>query len=66
MPACEKCWGDAYTRYRCDSSKNQADHYQDLLKERASNACTSEQQAGHIREDPHCGCRLCEDHGEGE
>lgn len=44
--ACEKCWGDAYLRYRLNPEKTQADHYQDLLKEREGNPCTPEEQLG--------------------
>ena len=44
MPSCEKCWGDAYYKYRfVDPFKSQAEHYQELIKERD---CTPEEQAG--------------------
>lgn len=46
MASCEKCWGDAYTRMRCDPSQGQADHYSDLISERADDPCTPEEQAG--------------------
>lgn len=47
MSACEKCWGDAYMRMRfVDPSKDQAEHYSDLIRERKDNPCTPEQQAG--------------------
>ena len=47
MASCEKCWNDAYTRSRIDTSKGQADHYRDLIEERAANPCTPEEQAGN-------------------
>jgi len=46
MPSCEKCWSDAFTRSRTDTSKCQAEHYQDLINERKDNPCTPEEQAG--------------------
>lgn len=46
MAACEKCWGDAYARAVSDTSKDQADHYHDLLRERALDPCTPRGQAG--------------------
>jgi len=46
MPGCEKCWGDAYLRMKCNPSKSQAEYYRDLLNERKDNPCTPEQQAG--------------------
>ena len=50
--ACEKCWGDAYFRYRfVDSSKSQAEHYRELLKERKDNPCTKEEQEGQWKKD---------------
>ena len=42
---CEKCWGDAYTRSRCNG-KLQGDNYNDILAERINNPCTPEEQAG--------------------
>jgi len=48
MASCEKCWGDAYMRTLTNPMKSQAEHYQDLIKERrGEKACTPEQQAGH-------------------
>lgn len=42
---CEKCWGDAYFRYRfVDSGKSQSEHYRELLEERKDNPCTPEEQ----------------------
>lgn len=35
MPACEKCWADAYTRSLSDPSKTQTEHYLDTLAEHA-------------------------------
>ena len=46
MASCEKCWGDAYRRYRCDPFRSQAEHYSELISERKDNPCTPEQQAG--------------------
>jgi ribosomal protein L37E len=47
MASCEKCWGDAYMRIHTNPMKSQAEHYQDLIKERTGEkACTPEQQAG--------------------
>ena len=55
MASCEKCWGDAYMRYRCDPSKSQAEHYGDLIRERKDNPCTPEEQAGiDAKECPKC------------
>lgn len=45
MAACEKCWGDAYFMTRF-SGKDQSECYSILLKERADNPCTPEEQAG--------------------
>jgi len=44
--ACEKCWGDAFIRHMNNPSKTQAEHYTDLLEERAGMHCTKEQQQG--------------------
>jgi hypothetical protein len=49
MAACEKCWGDAYLRTLSDPSKEQYEHYRDLIAERKDNPCTPEQQAGTDR-----------------
>jgi hypothetical protein len=49
--ACEKCWGDAYVRWMSDSSKTQAEHYQDLLAERVLKPCSPKEQAGQFKED---------------
>jgi hypothetical protein len=47
VSACEKCWGDAYFRYRfVDSGKSQAQHYQELLEERKDKPCSAEEQSG--------------------
>ena len=43
--ACEKCWGDAYTRmWLSGYTKTQADCYAELLEERKDNPCTPEEQ----------------------
>jgi hypothetical protein len=47
--ACERCWGDAYLRYRADPRKSRSDHYHDLLLERKDNPCTPEQEKGTDR-----------------
>jgi hypothetical protein len=44
MSTCEKCWGDAYVRWMTDQSKDQAEHYQDLLAERVLNPCSKAEQ----------------------
>lgn len=45
MAACEKCWGDAFTRsYYGD--KDQSECYIEILRERNNNPCTPEEQAG--------------------
>ena len=56
MPACEKCWSDAYTSSRCNG-REQADVYADLLKERdaSGHPCTPEQQRGDPPADPERG-----------
>ena len=46
---CEKCWSDAYLRALSDPSKDQTDHYFDLLEERKDNPC--QQEEGEIGED---------------
>lgn len=47
MSACEKCWHDA---------AQAGVPYSQLLKERRTNPCTEEEQAGpHARKCPHCG-----------
>ena len=45
MPACEKCWSDAYLRARLRGG-SQVDHYHVLLREREATPCTPEQQRG--------------------
>ena len=58
MAGCEKCWSDAYMRSFNDPTKGQAEHYTDLIKERKSNPCTREQQAGiDARVCPRCELR---------
>ena len=56
MASCEKCWGDAYMRSRENPIKAQAEHYADLVAERAESPCTPEEQAGHDAKD----CPKCE------
>jgi hypothetical protein len=49
--ACEKCWGDAYFRWRfVDGTKSQSEHYRELLEERKDNPCTPEEEAGKAEE----------------
>ena len=50
MSACEKCWSDAYHRMLADPSKGQAEHYQDLIRERENDPCTPEEQRGESKE----------------
>jgi len=38
--ACEKCWGDAFMRSQTELSKDQTEHYRDLLKEREEKPCS--------------------------
>lgn len=46
MSTCEKCWKDSRLE----------ENYAEVLKSRAANPCTPEQQAGeHARECPWCG-----------
>ena len=45
MASCEKCWGDAYLLAR-SSHRSQTEYYQQLIKDRADNPCTPEEQAG--------------------
>ena len=51
MPACEKCWADAFRRTLEDSNKSQAEHYRDLLEERKNNPCSPRQQSGEYQND---------------
>ena len=63
MTTCEKCWGDAYRREMANTSKDQAQHYSDLLEERKDNPCTPEQQAGQWWDENHqCDTRKTPDH----
>lgn len=50
MSACEKCWGDAYTRMRFRGG-SQTDHYDDLLEERKDSPCTQAEQLGTTEDD---------------
>jgi hypothetical protein len=45
MPACEKCWADAWWLAK-ELGGYQADRYEELLRERKDNPCTKEQQEG--------------------
>ena len=51
MPACEKCWSDAYMRMIGDTSKSQSEHYADILREREDNPCSEEEQKFGRKED---------------
>ena len=53
MAGCDKCWGDAYTRSRCNG-REQADVYAELLKERdaSGHTCTPEQQRRYSSDEP--------------
>jgi len=48
MASCEKCWNDAFRRELNNPIKNQAEHYQDLLKERKNSPCSLKEQAGQF------------------
>ena len=48
MAACEKCWRDAASRERSDTSKTQGEHYRDLIHERQDSPCTPEEQCGEL------------------
>jgi hypothetical protein len=41
MPACEKCWADAFDPY-----SDQSENYRRLLEERKGHPCTPKEQAG--------------------
>jgi len=47
MPACEKCWEDAY-KMMLRTGKPQAECYSILLKERKNNPCSPKEQAGQF------------------
>jgi hypothetical protein len=49
MPACEKCWGDAFIASKI-SGRSQPEEYHRLLDERSESPCTPEQQAGQFAE----------------
>jgi len=48
VPSCEKCWEDSYARWRDNPEKDRMEYYNDLLRERASNVCSLEEQAGQF------------------
>ena len=65
---CEKCWRDAYSREMSQPMKGQAEHYEDLLKERENNPCTEREQVGtdrcsscgrRLRDDEETHCKAC-------
>uniref|UniRef100_A0A6M3LIL9 Uncharacterized protein n=1 Tax=viral metagenome TaxID=1070528 RepID=A0A6M3LIL9_9ZZZZ len=59
MPSCEKCWEDAYLRWMEHPEKDRTDHYKDLLRERTSNPCSPEEQAGQFWDEKNrCDFRL--------
>lgn len=47
MPACEKCWRDAYYRSRA-TGHSQSECYAKLLEERRDNPCSPKEQAGQF------------------
>jgi hypothetical protein len=47
MSACEKCWGDAYTR-ALFSGRDQVDVYRELIAESSADSCTPEERAGQF------------------
>jgi len=51
MGACEKCWGDAFSR-SISNRTSQAEEYYKLLEERKDKPCTHEQQAGDSVQEP--------------
>lgn len=50
MSACEKCWSDAFHRELAEPYKSQAQHYRDLIEERATPGliCSPKEQAGQF------------------
>ena len=46
MACCEKCWNDAFRRLMVygGTDKTQADFYRELIKERADNPCSPDEQ----------------------
>lgn len=58
MSACEKCWGDAFSR-SYGSGRSQAECYTEILKERENNPCSPREQAGQYWDKEHgCDSRL--------
>jgi hypothetical protein len=48
MPACEKCWTDAYSRMLANPDRSQVEHYVMLLAERAGNPCVPRERRGGV------------------
>lgn len=50
MAACEKCWADAYRAEMADTSKCQAEHYEEIRDRRTlfGPICTPQEQAGQF------------------
>lgn len=58
MPACEKCWGDAYLRH-LETGGPQDICYHELLEERRDNPCSPKEQAGQFwDEEKQCDKRI--------
>ena len=51
MPACEKCWADAFRRHMLDPSKSQSEYYEELLEERKDNPCSEADQREDFMKD---------------
>ena len=51
MPACEKCWGDAYLR-SLSNGKDQPTNYREILAERETSGeiCSQQEQDGQFYE----------------
>jgi len=45
MPACERCWGDAFHKSRI-TGRSQGECYTELIEERKNKPCTQKEQAG--------------------
>ena len=43
---CRKCWNEAYLRTFTNPWKSQAEHYSEILEEKAGKICIPKEQAG--------------------
>ena len=48
---CEKCWGEAYGRTKYDPLKSQAEHYRDILREKAERYVLRQNSEGMIQDE---------------